>query len=95
MILLIVKFESALSEDEVWAVAKERLPQFRAIPGLVQKYYVKGGKPNQYGGVYVWDSMESLNAYRESDLAASIPAAYKVVGEPVTEILDAVFPLRE
>jgi heme-degrading monooxygenase HmoA len=95
MIIQIVKFESALSEDEVLATAKERADQFRSLPGLLQKYYVKLGQPNQYGGVYLWDSMESLSSYRESDLAASIPTAYKVMGPPTVEILDTLFQLRE
>lgn len=95
MIIQIIRFESALSENEVVATAKERADQFRALPGLIQKYYVKLDQPNEYGGVYIWDSMESLAAYRESDLAASIPAAYKVTGPPTVEILDALFQLRE
>lgn len=95
MIIQIVKFESELSEEGVVAVARERIDQFRALPGLIQKYYVKLAEPNQYGGVYLWDSMESLSAYRESDLAASIPAAYNVKGTPSVEILDSLFPLRE
>ena len=94
MIVLVVTFESALSEDEVFAVARERLPEFQKLPGLVQKYYIKGDKPNHYGGVYVWDSVESLNAYRESDLAKSIPAAYKTVGPPTIQRFESVFPLR-
>jgi heme-degrading monooxygenase HmoA len=95
MIVLVVTFESALPEEEVWAVARERLPQFRALPGLVQKYYVKTGRPNEYGGIYVWDSQASLDAYRASDLAASIPAAYKVVGAPKIEAFESLFPLRD
>jgi heme-degrading monooxygenase HmoA len=95
MVVLFVQFESALSEEEVWAVAEERLPQFRAVPGLLQKYYVKTGRPNGYGGVYVWDSEESLNAYRASDLAASIPGAYQVIGAPQVERLEVLFPLRD
>lgn len=95
MIIQIVKFETSLSEAEVLAVARERAPEFRAIPGLVQKYYVKPGPPNHYGGVYIWDSGESLAAFRESDLAARIPAAYKVVGPVSIEILDTLFQLRE
>lgn len=94
MVIQIIKFESALPKDEILSIAKERADQFRAIPGLLQKYYVEVGPPNQYGGVYVWDSMESLSAYRESDLAASIPAAYKVIGAPSIEILDTLFTLR-
>jgi heme-degrading monooxygenase HmoA len=95
MIIQIVKFESALSEEEVLARAKERAGQFRAMPGLLQKYYFKVGQTNQYGGIYVWDSMESLNSYRESEMAASIPKAYEVVGAPTIEILDTLFQLRE
>ena len=95
MIIQIIKFETTLSEDEVLSTAKERADQFRSLPGLLQKYYVKLGPPNQYGGVYIWDSMESLKSYRESDLADSIPAAYKVIGPPTVEILDTLFQLRE
>jgi heme-degrading monooxygenase HmoA len=95
MIIQIVKFESALSEEEVMATAKEREEQFRALPGLLQKYYFKVGESNQYGGIYIWDSLESLRSYRESDLAASIAEAYKAVGPPNIEILDGLFQLRE
>ena len=95
MIIQLVKFENTLSESEVLDTANERADQFRALPGLVQKYYVKLSEPNQYGGVYLWDSRESLAAYRESDLAASIPTAYKVKGSPTVEILDVLFQLRE
>jgi heme-degrading monooxygenase HmoA len=98
MIIQIVKFESALSEEEVLTTAKERADQFRAMPGLLQKYYVKLSQPNHFGGIYIWDSAESLNSYRESDLAATIPSAYKIVGSegsPNIEILDVLFQLRE
>ena len=95
MIIQIVKFETSLSEDEVIEVANERLDRFQALPGLVQKYYIKLEQPNHYGGVYIWDSIESLSAYRKSDLAATIPEAYKVKGTPDIEIVDVLFPLRE
>jgi heme-degrading monooxygenase HmoA len=94
MILQIVRFETELSETEVRAVAEERIDRFRALPGLLQKYYVKLDGPNRYGGVYVWDSKESLAAYRASDLAASIAAAYRVKGRPTIETLDGLFTLR-
>ena len=95
MILQIVKFESELSEEEVLAVANERVEDFRALPGLLQKYYVKLPEPDWYGGVYIWDSVASMSAYRESELAASIPTAYKVRGKPVIEPLEVLFSLRE
>ena len=95
MIIQMVKFKSALSEQEVLAVAKARFPEFRAIPGLIQKYYVKLQQEDMYGGVYVWDSKESAAAYRQSDLAASIPEAYKVLGKPVIELYEVFDQLRE
>lgn len=95
MIVQIIKLKSSLSEEELLKKAKEREPKFRAIPGLVQKYYVKLGTPGQYGGVYIWDSKESLKAFRESDLAAGIPEAYKLVEAPDIELMDVLFQLHE
>ena len=95
MILQIIKFKSQLSEEEIIRIAKERETQFQTIPGLLQKYYVKPDQTGQYGGVYVWDSVESLKAYRESALAASIPKAYEVIETPDIEIMDVLFQLRE
>jgi heme-degrading monooxygenase HmoA len=95
MILQIVKLKTALSEDDLLTIAHERAPQFRAIPGLVQKYYVRRQGEGEFAGVYLWDSMESLVAFRESDLAKSIPAAYKVLEPPVIEVGEVLFPLRD
>jgi hypothetical protein len=38
--------------------------------------------------------MESIQAYRESELAASIPQAYKLLEAPEIELLDVMFELR-
>ncbi len=95
MILQIVQLKTDLSEDELLAIAHERAPQFRALPGLIQKYYVRRPGRGEFAGVYVWDSMESLAAFRESELAKSIPAAYGVVEPPTVEVGEVLFPLRE
>lgn len=94
MILQIIKLKSNLPEAELLKKAREREPQFKAIPGLMQKYYVKTDQPGQYGGIYVWDSPESLQSYRASDLAKSIPEAYEIVEAPNIEIMDVLFQLR-
>jgi heme-degrading monooxygenase HmoA len=94
MILQIIKLKSKLPEEKLLNKARERRPQFKAIPGLIQKYYVKTDQPGQYGGVYVWDSPESLQSYRESDLAKSIVEAYEIVEAPNIEIMDILFQLR-
>ena len=95
MIVQIIKLKSDLPEEELLRRAKEREPQFKAIPGLLQKYYVKIDQNGQYGGVYIWDSTESLKAYRESDLAKSIPTAYEITEAPSIEMMDIFFQLRE
>jgi hypothetical protein len=45
--------------------------------------------------VYVWDSKESLQAYRASDLASTIPQAYQLIEAPGIETADVLFQLRE
>lgn len=95
MIMQIVNLKSALPQDELLKRAHERAPQFRAIPGLLQKYYMNRPGDGEYAGVYIWDSIEALASFRESDLAKSIPAAYEVSEPPVIEIGEILFPLRE
>lgn len=95
MIIQIIKLKTGLAENELLSTAREREHYFKEIPGLLQKYYVKLGQAGQYGGVYVWDSKESLKAFQESELAASIPKAYKLTEAPDIEILDVLFQLRD
>jgi len=94
MVLQFIKLKSNLPEEELLKRAREREPQFKAIPGLLQKYYVKIDQSGQYGGIYIWDSSESLKSYRVSDLAKSIPEAYEIVEAPTIEIMDILFQLR-
>lgn len=95
MTLQIVKLKTTLSEDDLLTIAHERAPEFRATPGLVQKYYVRHEGEGEFAGVYLWDSMESLAAFRESDLARSIPDAYQVLEPLVIEGGEVLFPLRD
>jgi heme-degrading monooxygenase HmoA len=95
MVVQIIKLKSELSENELLKIAKDRASRFRAIPGLIQKYYVRLSEPGEYGGVYVWDSRESMQAYIKSDLAATIAQAYKGIGAPNVEISEVLFQLRE
>ena len=95
MIVQFIRLNTRLSEEELLSKAREREPRFKAIPGLMQKYYVKMGEPGKYGGIYIWDSQESLNSYRESELAQSIPEAYQVIEAPAVELMDLLFQLRD
>jgi len=95
MILQIIKLKSDLPIEELLKRAKERESNFKSISGLLQKYYVKTSKDGEYGGIYVWDSLKSLQNYQETDLAKSIPSAYAINEAPDIEIMDVVFHLRD
>lgn len=95
MVLQFVKLKSNLPEEELLTKAKEREPEFKAIPGLLQKYYVKMNEEGNYGGIYVWDSPDSLKTFKESNLAKSIPQAYEVIEAPNIEIMKILFQLRD
>jgi heme-degrading monooxygenase HmoA len=90
----LVKLKSSLPYDEVMRVMEERAPEFRAIPGLVQKYYGHEKETGEFCGVYIWESEESLKEFRQSELARTIPVAYKADGQPRIEVFDVISLLR-
>ena len=90
-----VRFKSRLSYDEVMKIVEERAPEFRALEGLQQKYYLHDPQSGELAGLYLWESKEGLDAYRESELRASIGKAYQTEGEPRVEVYKIVKKLRE
>ena len=95
MMVLSVKFKSGLSDAEMNRVMKERMPEFRALPGLIQKYYAREEATGEVIGIYIWDSMDSVKEYRQSELAKTIPTAYEAQGTPRIEIFEVMELLRE
>lgn len=91
----VIKLKSTLPEEELVRRAKERKPQFEATAGLIQKYYVKRNHPGEYAGIYIWESKEAMAAYKGSELAAGIPAAYEISEPPSIEIMEMMFQLRD
>ena len=94
-ILVTIRFKTSLSSDEMERRYKERLPEFRALPGLVQKYYLYDPSTDEWGGFYLWDSQASLDEYMASDLRKSIPDVYQIVGAPRLETANVIDRLRE
>ena len=94
-VMLIVRgLKSELSREELERRYKERLPQFRDVEGLVQKYYSYDEATGEWAGIYLWDSEASLAKYLESDLRKSIPAAYELIEPPRIERFPIVDVLR-
>jgi len=89
-----VRMKSKLTHDEIVKVMNERAPEFRALEGLEQKYYLHDPATGEYGGFYVWRSLDDVVQYRGSDLAASIAAAYQGVAAPEVTVYEIVMPLR-
>jgi quinol monooxygenase YgiN len=90
-----VRFRSKLPFDEVMKIVEERAPEFRALAGLQQKYYLQDPATGEIAGLYLWESQEALSAYRESELRASIAEAYQAEGEPRVEVYRVVKTLRD
>jgi hypothetical protein len=94
-LVLLVKFKSELLLDEINEIVASRVDEFRALGGLQQKYYLVEPDSGEVGGLYLWESPETLDEYRQSELRASIASAYKTVGEPRVEVFEVFKVLRE
>ena len=51
MIILSMKFSSALPPEQVRAIMRERSEQFRALTGLLQKYYTQDVSNGEWCGI--------------------------------------------
>lgn len=94
-LLLFVRLRTSLPRDEVVRVMYERMPEFEAIEGLQQKYYLEDTRSGEYAGLYLWRSPADLEAYSASELRATIAEAYGVDGEPRVEVYKVLAPLRD
>jgi heme-degrading monooxygenase HmoA len=94
-VVLFIRFKTSLSLEEVGRVAEERAPEFKALEGLHQKYYLQDVASGEYAGLYLWKSPEALAEYRDSELRASIAKAYQVQGEPRVEVYRVAKTLRD
>ena len=94
-VVLLVRIKTSMPLDEVMRVAEERAPEFEALRGLEQKFYLHDPETGEIGGLYLWDSPEALADYRDSELRESIAKAYRAEGEPKVEVYRVVKTLRE
>jgi heme-degrading monooxygenase HmoA len=78
MIIRLVKFKSALSDSEVLKRYEQRAPQYRKLKGLINKYYIKDIQTGDHGAVYLWDSMQSMQEFQQSELSRSIPEVIRL-----------------
>ena len=71
----------------------ERRPSFLAVPGLIQKIYGRDPVTGDTCGIYFFESREALVAFRETELARTIPAAYEAT-DVRREVYEVLMPLK-
>ena len=94
MIVMIVRFRSRMSDQEVLQTYEARAPRYRATAGLAQKYYLRFPETGEHGAVYLWESDAALKEFRESELGRTISTAYQIQGASDVQIAEVVMTLR-
>ena len=94
--VLFVRIKSGLDAAEFDRRLLERRPRFREVSGLVQKIYGRDATTGDVCGIYFFENEEALAAFRETELAQTIAAAYEAVDvrPEVFDVLYALWPER-
>jgi len=87
-------FKSGLPIEEISTASEKRADRYRKVKGLIQKSYVQDKSTGHAGGVFVFDSKESLKAFRNSELAKSTSEVCKFLEPPATRVLEVAKVLR-
>ena len=90
--ILFVRIKSGLDAEEFDRRLLERRPRFHEVPGLVQKVYGRDDATGDVCGIYFFESREALAAFRETELARTIPEAYEAL-DVRREVYDALYSL--
>jgi hypothetical protein len=90
--ILFVRITSRLETEELDRRLLERRPRFQDVPGLLQKVYGRDRETGAVCGIYFFESSEALRAFRETELAQTIPSAYEAV-EVRREVYELLYPL--
>ena len=90
--ILFVRINSDLDPQEFERRLAERRPRFRDVPGLVQKIYGRDRATGDVCGIYFFESDDALAAFRETELARTIPGAYEAV-DVRREVYEVLYPL--
>jgi len=93
---LFVRVKSDLEPAELERRMTERRPRFREVPGLVQKFYGRDESTGDVCGIYFFEDQKALEAYRDTELARTIPTAYEAsdVRREAYEVICALHPDR-
>lgn len=91
--ILFVRIKSDVDLEELDRRLEERRPRFLEVPGLLQKIYGRDPQTGDTCGIYFFESKEALAAFRDSELAKTIPSAYEAT-DVRREVYEVLFPLK-
>ena len=57
-----------ISAEDYAKLAEAVAPAIASMPGLVSKAWLANSETNTYGGAYIWQDRETMEAYAESDI---------------------------
>jgi hypothetical protein len=94
--ILYVRIKSDLDRQELERRMLRRRPRFREVPGLIQKIYGRDETTGEFCGIYFFENGSDLAAFRETELAKTIPSAYEAVEvrPEIYEVLYSLYPER-
>ena len=90
--ILYVRIKSNLDSKELERRLLERRPRFQEVHGLIQKIYGRNETTGELCGIYFFEDRSDLAAFRETELAKTIPSAYEAV-EVRPEVYEVLYPL--
>ena len=86
MHILIINFNlHELARAQYEEVCNDLAATFAAVPGLISKAWLANEETNTYGGVYLWESREAMDAYKAGEIYASIGANPALVNVTATD----------
>lgn len=91
--ILYVRIKSNLAPEELDRRLNERKPRFLEVPGLIQKIYARNETTGDVCGIYFFENNEALAAFRDTELAKTIPTAYEAT-DIRREVYEILYPLK-
>ncbi|RKZ13728.1 hypothetical protein DRQ53_12905 [bacterium] len=91
--ILFVRAKSQLDPTELEHRLLERRPRFSEVPRLVEKICGRDEATGDVCGIYFFESSAALAAFRDTELAQTIPSAYETT-EVRHEVYDMLYPLH-
>ena len=92
MQILVINFSlDGIAESDFRAECEQLAPTFAEIPGLTSKTWLASPETNTWGGIYVFDTADALDAYLESPLCAAVRTNPAFVDQRVSrfDVLEA------